>query len=180
MYNGFYNPMLNAQQRLNQMEQQYPQFANNNPIFQNPQPMQNQMQPISNILKGRAVTSIDEAKAAMIDLDGSVFVFPDIANKKIYTKQINLDGTASLNVYGLEEPVINSQPKIENISMVTKEEFDNVVTQLTNHIKVLEQKLNSEVINNVQSYADNDVSNAKSVNEQSFVQESSRNGKWKK
>lgn len=76
MYNGFYNPMLNAQQRLNQMEQQYPQFANNNPMFQNPQPMQNQMQPISNILKGRAVTSIDEAKAAMIDLDGSVFVFP--------------------------------------------------------------------------------------------------------
>ncbi len=180
MYNGFYNPMLNAQQRLNQMEQQYPQFANNNPMFQNPQPMQNQMQPISNILKGRAVTSIDEAKAAMIDLDGSVFVFPDIANKKIYTKQINLDGTASLNVYGLEEPIINSQPKVENISMVTKEEFDNVVTQLTNHIKVLEQKLNSEVINNVQSYADNDVPNAKSVNEQSFVQESPRNGKWKK
>lgn len=171
MYNGFYNPMLNAQQRLNQMEQQYPQFANNNPMFQNPQPMQNQMQPISNILKGRAVTSIDEAKAAMIDLDGSVFVFPDIANKKIYTKQINLDGTASLNVYGLEEPIINSQPKVENISMVTKEEFDNVVTQLTNHIKILEQKLNSEVINNVQSYANNDVSNAKPVNEQPFIQE---------
>lgn len=180
MYNGFYNPMLNAQQRLNQMEQQYPQFANNNPMFQNPQPMQSQMQPMNNILKGRAVTSIDEAKAAMIDLDGSVFVFPDIANKKIYTKQINLDGTASLNVYSLEEPVINNQLKTENIPMVTKEEFDNVVTQLTNHIKILEQKLNSEVINNVQSYANNDVPNAKPVNEQPFVQEGPRNGKWKK
>lgn len=51
MYNGFYNPMLNAQQRLNQMEQQYPQFANNNLMYQNPQPMQSQIQPMNNILK---------------------------------------------------------------------------------------------------------------------------------
>ena len=35
----------------------------------------------------------------MIDLDGSVSIFPDITNKAIYTKQINLDGTASINVY---------------------------------------------------------------------------------
>lgn len=180
MFNGFYNPMLNAQQRLNQMEQQYPQFANGNQIFQNPQMMQSQVQPMNNILKGRAVTSIDEAKAAMIDLDGSVFVFPDMANKKIYTKQINLDGTASLNVYSLDEPVVNNVSKTEEQSVVTKEEFDNTISQLTNYIKTLENKLNSEVMNNVQSYANNDVSNAKSVNEQSFVQESSRNGKWKK
>lgn len=180
MFNGFYNPMLNAQQRLNQMEQQYPQFANGNQMFQNPQMMQNQVQPMNNILKGRAVTSIDEAKAAMIDLDGSVFVFPDMANKKIYTKQINLDGTASLNVYSLDEPVVNNISKTEEQSVVTKEEFDNTISQLTNYIKTLENKLNSEVMNNVQSYANNDVSNAKSVNEQSFVQESSRNGKWKK
>jgi hypothetical protein len=37
-------------------------------------------------LKGRPVTSIDEARAASIDFDGSVFYFPDVANKCIYTK----------------------------------------------------------------------------------------------
>ena len=43
-------------------------------------------------LKGRPVSSIDEARATSIDFDGSVFYFPDLANKCIYTKQINLDG----------------------------------------------------------------------------------------
>ena len=51
----------------------------------------------------RPVSSIDEVKASVIDFDGSVFYFPDLANKKIYTKQINLDGTASLNMYELKE-----------------------------------------------------------------------------
>ena len=49
-------------------------------------------------LKGRPVSSIEEVKAAQIDFDGSLFIFPDIANKKIYTKQINLNGVAELNV----------------------------------------------------------------------------------
>ena len=54
-------------------------------------------------LKGRMVTSLEEARATSIDFDGSVFYFPDLANKRIYTKQINMDGTASLNVYELRE-----------------------------------------------------------------------------
>ena len=41
-------------------------------------------------LKGRTVSSIDEARASTIDFDGSVFYFPDLANKRIYTKQINM------------------------------------------------------------------------------------------
>jgi len=45
---------------------------------------------------------------AMIDFDGSVFYFPDMANKRIYTKQINADGTASLYVYQMTE-----LPKVE-------------------------------------------------------------------
>lgn len=32
-------------------------------------------------LKGRPVSSIDEARASTIDFDGSVFYFPDLANK---------------------------------------------------------------------------------------------------
>ena len=39
-----------------------------------------------NFIKGRPVVSIDEARASQIDLDGSLYVFPDLGNKKIYTK----------------------------------------------------------------------------------------------
>ena len=42
-------------------------------------------------IKGRPVTSIEEVRAMTIDFDGSVFFFPDLANKRIYTKQINFD-----------------------------------------------------------------------------------------
>lgn len=80
------------------------------------------MAPLPQIgLKGRPVSSLDEVRAAQIDFDGSIFVFPDFANKRIYTKQINLDGTASLNMYCLTEiPTLESQ-------YVTKEEFDNTL-----------------------------------------------------
>lgn len=44
------------------------------------------MPPMQNFIKGRPVVSIDEARASQIDLDGSLYVFPDIGNKKIYTK----------------------------------------------------------------------------------------------
>jgi hypothetical protein len=54
------------------------------------------------------VSSLEEARATSIDFDGSIFYFPDLANRKIYTKQINLDGTATLNMYELRElPIVN-------------------------------------------------------------------------
>jgi hypothetical protein len=39
-----------------------------------------------NGLKGRPVSSFEEARAMTIDFDGSTFFFPDLANKRIYTK----------------------------------------------------------------------------------------------
>jgi hypothetical protein len=54
-------------------------------------------------LKGHPVASLEEARATSIDFDGSVFYFPDLANRRIYTKQINMDGSASLNMYELKE-----------------------------------------------------------------------------
>ena len=182
MYNNYYNPnqMMIAQQRLNQIEQQYPQYSNN-PIFQ--QPMQSQNTLGNSMIKGRAVTSIDEAKAAMIDLDGSMFVFPDIANKRIYTKQINLDGTASLNTYVLQEQKQAEPCETLNQEMVSKQEFDSTINTLTNYIKSLESQLsqiNMEVNNNGKPNANYDESNTKSTDEQSTFSTSSRNGKWKK
>ena len=90
--------------------------------------MQPQLQPqIPQGLKGRPVSSIEEVRAAQIDFDGSLFVFPDIANKKIYTKQINLDGTASLNIYELKEIAV---PTETNTDYVTKKEFEDVIQKI--------------------------------------------------
>ena len=79
-------------------------------------------------LKGRPVSSLEEVRAQTIDFDGSVFYFPDIANKRIYTKQINLDGTASLNMYELA--AMPAQPVGTANNFVTREEFETVIAQL--------------------------------------------------
>ena len=76
-------------------------------------------------LKGRPVSSIEEAKASSIDFDGTVFYFPDLANKRIYTKQINIDGTASLLMYELKEVPVE-QP----LNYITREEFENTIKQI--------------------------------------------------
>lgn len=81
-------------------------------------------------IKGRPVSSIEEARAISIDFDGSVFYFPDLANKRIYTKQINMDGTASLNVYEWKNDPVVSSPQY-----VTREEFETVLTQLKQAIE---------------------------------------------
>lgn len=83
-------------------------------------------------LKGRLVSSLEEARATSIDFDGSIFYFPDLANRRIYTKQINLDGTATLNMYELREvPTVNEQAVIASMNnYITRDEFDQVVAQL--------------------------------------------------
>lgn len=83
-------------------------------------------------IKGRPVSSIEEVKATSIDFDGSVFFFPDLANKKIYTKQINLDGTSTLNVYELKNTPVETV--INPSQYITREEFETVLAQLKEKI----------------------------------------------
>ena len=101
-----------------------------NPIYQSTYLRQ---APPQVTLKGRLVSSLEEARATSIDFDGSVFYFPDLANKRIYTKQINMDGTASLYVYELRELPIENEassfvPSVEKF--VTREEFERVLAEL--------------------------------------------------
>lgn len=137
-YTGYapYQQQL-MQNRLTQMEQQY-----NNPATyqQNGYPMQNSQQTMQ-VLKGRPVSSYDEAKASMIDLDGSLFVFTDIANKCIYTKQILLDGSAELKTYVLQEQnqAVNNQNKTAKQEFVLREDFENAVNMLNRQIKELKE-----------------------------------------
>ena len=82
-------------------------------------------------IKGRPVASIEEARAMSIDFDGSVFYFPDLANRRIYTKQINMDGTASLNVYELKELPAPVEPvQIDTSIYITREEFEKALSDL--------------------------------------------------
>lgn len=113
MYQSAYNSNAYYPQQLQQMAQQ-------------------QQQATAPLIKGRPVSSIEEARAIPIDFDGSVFYFPDIANKRIYTKQINLDGTSTLNMYELKEIPVAS-PSINN-NYVTREEFEQALAQLKDNL----------------------------------------------
>ena len=109
----------------------YPQPANQPPPYQPRAYQQAPLQPMG--LKGRLVSSFEEARASSIDFDGSVFYFPDLANRRIYTKQINIDGTASLYVYELREMPVQREesvlvPSVEKF--VTRDEFEQVLEQL--------------------------------------------------
>ena len=107
------------------------QVAQQQPVYQQV-PVYRQGPPQTG-LKGRLVSSLEEARATSIDFDGSVFYFPDLANKRIYTKQINIDGTATLCMYELreipqEKEISGLVPSVEKF--VTREEFERVLAQL--------------------------------------------------
>ena len=115
---------------MNYMQQQYPmqqqsiygQGQARYPAYSPSQAMNNRVRPVS---------SIEEVKASAIDFDGSVFYFPDLGNKKIYTKQINLDGTASILMYELKEmPIQSFESTINTADFITREEFEHALRQI--------------------------------------------------
>ena len=112
--------------RNNQMIQpiQYPNYMFN-PLNYNYNRPQSNVQ--SQFLKCRPVSSREEAIASQIDLDGSLWVFPNVGNGKIYTKQISNDGTAIFNTYSFTE---EETPSNNPTEFVTKEEFNKVIQTL--------------------------------------------------
>ena len=115
-------------------------YGQSNYYYQQPQVRNMDFLPTQyqiNTLKGRPVSSIEEVRAAQIDFDGSLFIFPDIANKCIYTKQISATGSAILNKYTLYEEV---QPTLP--TYVTKEEFDVIISQLKTSIENKDMLIN--------------------------------------
>jgi hypothetical protein len=138
-YTNPYGQQL-AQNRLNQMEQQY-----NVNQYGTQYPMQ-QPQQAPQYIKGRPVSSFDEAKAIAIDWDGSIFVFTDVANKKIYTKQIMLDGTAELKTYVLAEPEpapapaqTQTQPQTNGDAYVLRSDFELQIEHMQAEIEELKK-----------------------------------------
>lgn len=125
-----YSPIGNTV-GANQIPIQYPYGGNNlimNTPYDNYMGRQNMQQnlPIQ-YLRCRPVASKEEARACQIDLDGSLWVFTDVGNNKIYTKQINNDGTATFKTYVFTEENDNQYNPSE---YVTKEELNKVVQSL--------------------------------------------------
>lgn len=105
--NYLYQPMISTQQRLSQMEQQYPQFAGQNQ-FQS-----QTMQPIG--IPGKIVSDFETVKATETPLDGSVSYFPLVNGECIYTKFLNMSTGSS--DYAVYKKVTENQGE-------KKEEFD--------------------------------------------------------
>ena len=123
------NPMLSQQQRLLQLEQQQNMMNNNimSSSYQQPQGI---------YLKGRAVTGIEEVRGTIIDQDGSLFIFPDIGHNKIYTKQINIDGTATINSFALEKTPVQTEQKYVEV-----EQMNKIINSFNQQIQVLQQRI---------------------------------------
>lgn len=141
-YNGNNMQMYqgNPQQRNDYSNAVYPQYQ-----MQSIPSMQTAQQ---TALKGRPVSSYDEAKASMIDFDGSLFVFTDIANKCIYTKQIALDGSAELKTYVLQEKQEQAEqlkePQQQKIEYVSKEEFEQRINEIKEELKNEYESVNAK------------------------------------
>ena len=131
----------NNQTQIQQPIYAQQQYQVNRPIYQT------MMQQSFMGLKGRPVASIEEVRASIIDFDGSIFYFPDLANKRIYTKQINMDGTAILNMYELKEIPIETPSA--GAQYVTREEFEAAIQSLrqANTQPVVQQSVPTEPIN---------------------------------
>ena len=102
------------------------------------------------VLKGRPVANEEEANAAMIDFDGSMFVFPDKAHGKIYTKQLGLDGNIIFHRYSIDQPesvapVPQQQPAtqepIDLSGYVLKEDVEKTFSEIQDKLSRLEQRL---------------------------------------
>ena len=92
----------------------YPQVQGNYPqTYQQRYPQQQMQMPVNNIVKGRVVTGIEEARAAQVDLDGTPSYFPSLGEGKIYVKYIGMDGLPVFQSFIVEQP----KPQMQGISL---------------------------------------------------------------
>ena len=102
-----YNPYRQSYNPYPQIQANYPQS------FPQRYPQQQMQMPVNNIVKGRVVTGIEEARAAQVDLDGTPSYFPSLGEGKIYVKYIGMDGLPVFQSFIVEQP----KPQMPGISL---------------------------------------------------------------
>lgn len=112
-----YNPMMNAQQRLAVMEQQYPQFGQQNML---PTQMSGTT---TNFLNGRIVDDFSTITADLIPMDNTGAIFIKRDGTEIQHKIWSADGTIKTTRY---EPIVaDLDADAGNLSKnVEKSKFD--------------------------------------------------------
>lgn len=166
--------------------------------------MGNQVQ--MQMFKGRPVANFYEANASLIDMDGTLHMFPDFTNKRIYTKRINLDGVSEVKTYELVDNPIEelnnngnnqngssiSRHEFESYMKVIGERFDNIIMQLSGINNIIMGGVGNAGTGNVRNDATIPTSNASipvstepssndtaNIREQSIVSEGTTDGKRK-
>ena len=180
MYVNPYAPVNPAmmgvtQQRLNNYQAQMPQI----PAYQQqqfvPQP------PMPLMMKGRTVASLDEVKAAQIDLDGSLTYFPCPADNCIYAKAIDMNGMPVIQTYKLSFEKEAIPKRYADAEVV--EALQQKVSSLERYMNMKGENINAnESVHNdanIQSASQQpkpDGSNAENAGEQSPVWARNGNG----
>lgn len=136
-YNPYYIPPYAPQmQRLQNLEQQYPQFA------QQPQqsyPQNPQSYPQASMgLQGKLVDSIEVVRALDIPLDGSTSYFALTDGSAIVTKQLQSDGTSKTVVY---KPIQDSEIKKETPKYITEKDLQEMLKEEPKDIKEIKEEM---------------------------------------
>lgn len=152
MYSQGYNPMMNAQQRLAQMEQQYPQFAQQNQ-FQIQQP-----QTVG--IAGRVVNDFSEITANEVPMDkiGAVFIKSDMSEicKKMWDAKT---GMLETKLYKICFEQNESQgTSVENLKLGLS---DDVTEVFMKRFDDLEKRLNEFGLTLTKSSTKNQTSRTK-------------------
>lgn len=139
----FYPQFAPQMQRLQNLEQQYPQFAQQ-PQQSYPQNPQSYPQPPLG-LQGKSVESLDVVRAMDIPLDGSISYFPLTDGSAIITKQLQQDGTSKTIIY---KPDLEPQKPVEQPKFVTEEQVlemlenePEAIQELKNELKEVKKDL---------------------------------------
>ena len=118
-YGYAFNPMINAQQRLNQLESQF---------------VQQQTQSFNII----PVTSVEEANAYRVDLYGTPTFFYNAGSNEVYLKRTNQTGLADFIVF----------KRIEVEVEVEKEDNFKIINEKLDNLQNLLEVKNKKVVKN--------------------------------
>ena len=117
------NQMAPPQQRLFELEQQRQQQIPN---------LWPQTAPLG--LKGRPVNGVVDVVNSLIDADGTTYYYPDVVNDRIYTKQMNQDGSSTVKAYVLDPNFMNSIS-----GYVTTNDFSAFATNVNSELQQIKQ-----------------------------------------
>jgi len=110
-YPGLSTPSQVYQERLNNLQQQYPQLQQNN----NMTPMQQPQAPSAQV-RAVAVTSIEEAKVYPISFDSTIYLIYDTSTGIIYRKQFDINTGGALFIPYMSEQQLAEQSQPEPIA----------------------------------------------------------------